>query len=56
MNKEFSPGFQRDIADLLEVCMENQTDSITITMNYGKNDLDIDMTFRVYQHEGEEEE
>lgn len=56
MNKEFSPEFQRDIADLLEVCMENQTDSITITMHYGKHDLDIDMTFRVYQHEGEEEE
>lgn len=56
MNKEFSPEFQHDIADLLEVCMENQTDSITITMNYGKHDLDIDMTFRIYQHEGEEEE
>ena len=55
-NKEFSPEFQRDIADLLEICMENETDNITITMNYGEHDLNIDMTFRVYRHKEVEHE
>jgi hypothetical protein len=53
--KEFSPEFQKDIADLLELCMNNHTDSLTITLNYGKNDLDIDMTFKVYPHSEVEE-
>ncbi len=52
MNKSFSPGFQQDIADLLDICMENGTDTITITMGYEKADLDIDMTFRVVPHKG----
>lgn len=54
MTKEFSPEFQHYIAELLELCMENQTDSVTITMNYGDKDLDIDMTFRVRPHEEDE--
>lgn len=54
MNKSFSPGFQQDIADLLDICMENGTDTITITMGYEKADLDIDMTFRVVPHKGAE--
>lgn len=53
--KEFSPEFQMDIADLLEMCMNNDTDSLTITLKYDEYDLDIDMTFRAYPHsEGEE--
>lgn len=46
-NKEFSPGFQHDVADLLEMCMDNQTDNITIDMEYPKGILEIDMTFKV---------
>lgn len=46
-SKEFSPGFQHDIADLLELCMDNKTDNITIDMEYPKGILEIDMTFKV---------
>lgn len=52
MIKSFSPGFQEDIADLLDICMENGTDTITMTMSYKEADLDIDMTFRVVSHKG----
>ena len=55
-DKEFSPEFKRDIAELLEKCMENETDSLSITMNCGEFDLDIDMTFRVYRHKEVEHE
>ena len=51
MTKKFSPEFQHDIADLLECCQENETDSLTITMHYGELDLDIDITFSVHPHE-----
>ena len=47
MEKAFSPGFQHDIADLLDICMENQTDNITIDMEYPSGFLEIDLTFRV---------
>ena len=46
-NKEFSPEFQHDIADLLELCIDNKTDNITIDMEYPKGILEIDMTFRI---------
>ena len=28
MEKEFSEGFMQDLADLLQYCMENKTDSV----------------------------
>lgn len=46
-NKEFSPGFQKDVVDLLELCMDNKTDNIIIDMKYPKGILEIDMTFKV---------
>jgi len=48
--KEFSPEFQDDIADLLEMCVNNHTDCLTITFKNGDYDLDIDMSFRAYPH------
>lgn len=51
MKKTFSPGFQNDIADLLEICMENQTDSITIDMEYPKGTLEVEMNFKVIPKE-----
>ena len=46
-NKEFSPEFQHDIADLLELCIDNKTDNLTIDMAYPNGILEIDMTFRI---------
>lgn len=51
MEKAFSPEFQHDIADLLELCIENQTDSITIDLEYPRGILEVDMTFRVKANE-----
>lgn len=47
MGKEFSEEFKHDIADLLDICKENKTDNITISMDYGCITLEVDMTFRV---------
>ena len=51
MQKDFSPGFQHDIADLLELCSENETDSLTIDMEYPTGVLEVDLTFRVIPKE-----
>lgn len=53
MEKTFSPDFKHDILDLLEKCIEAKTDSMTITFEYNKAILDIDLTFRVYSKEEE---
>lgn len=46
MEKAFSPGFQNDIAELLDICLENHTDNITIDMQYPSGILEIELTFR----------
>ena len=51
MEKAFSPGFQHDIADLLELCLENETDSLTIDLEYPKGTIEVDLTFRVIPKE-----
>ena len=51
MEKAFSPGFQHDIADLLELCSENETDSLTIDLEYPTGVLEVDLTFRVIPKE-----
>ena len=45
--KDFSEGFMHDIADLLKVCMENQTDNVGLTFEINGNVLDLDITFSV---------
>lgn len=50
--KEFSPQFQHDIADLLKMCSEHKTDSLTVTMDYEPFELDIEMTFSIRPKEG----
>lgn len=54
-SKEFTPGFQHDIADLLEMCMEHQTDSITIDMEYPKGILKVEMNFKVIPKRSQED-
>ena len=51
MEKAFSPGFQHDIAELLDICLENHTDNITIDMQYPSGILEIELTFKVIQKE-----
>ena len=45
--KEFTQGFVNDIADLLKLCIENNTDSVTLNQDFGKGKLTIDITFSV---------
>jgi hypothetical protein len=47
-HKEFSPGFQHDIADLLELCVDNKTDNITIDLDYPTATLEVELTFRIH--------
>ena len=55
MEKAFSPGFQNDIAVLLDLCMENKTDNLTIDLEYPTGVLEVDLTFRVIPKEPENE-
>jgi hypothetical protein len=45
--KDFSDGFVKDLADLLEFCMKNKTDSTELTFDYGGNRLKVDITFSI---------
>lgn len=47
MDKEFSEGFIHDIADLLELCSENKTDSTELYFNINGNTLKMDITFEI---------
>lgn len=47
MDKEFSEGFMNDVADLLELCMKNNTDNIELNFNINGRELNMDITFSV---------
>ena len=47
MNKEFSDGFMQDIAELLELCMNNGTDGVELTFYIKGKELTLDLTFSV---------
>lgn len=47
MNKKFSDGFMLDMADLLEICMDNRTDSIDLDFDINGQRLNIEITFSV---------
>lgn len=49
VEKEFSEGFMQDLANLLQYCMENKTDSVKLGFNYDKTYLQVDITFLVRQ-------
>lgn len=46
-NKEFSNGFMQDLADLLELCMKNNTDSMELDFDYSGKHLKVDISFLV---------
>lgn len=47
INKEFSDGFIKDLADIIDSCIENQTDSATIKFEFGGRILNVEMKFSV---------
>lgn len=47
MNKDFSKGFMHDIADLLDCCMENETDHLELDFDFNGKVLKVDITFSV---------
>ena len=50
MDKDFSEGFTHDIADLLELCKENNTDNVELSFNFGDKVLNVNITFSVAQN------
>ena len=47
MNKEFSEGFMQDIAELLELCADNEIDGVELDFNINGKTLTLDLTFSV---------
>lgn len=47
MDKKFSEGFLRDLGDVLELCMNGNTDSITLQFEVNGKQLHVDMTFYI---------
>lgn len=54
MDKEFSEGFLYDVADLLEACMENETDNIDLIFDCNGTKLKMDITFSILDKQNEE--
>ena len=52
MDKEFSNEFMQELANLLEYCAENKTDSLELHFNINGTELKVDMTFSVVKEEG----
>lgn len=47
MNKKFSEGFMHDMADLLEVCMKEKTDTVGLDFDINGNQLNVEITFSI---------
>lgn len=47
--KEFSEGFLHDIADLMDMCYDNDTDSVELYFTVKNKKLKLDITFSVDQ-------
>ena len=45
-NKEFSEGFRKDIADLIEICAENESDHCTVYIPYEGTEIEAIIMFR----------
>lgn len=45
--KEFSEGFLHDIADLLEMCVENGTDNLEVQIPINGQQLNIEICFSI---------
>ena len=47
INKEFSNGFIKDLADIIDSCIENHTDGGTIKLEFNNKILNVEMKFSV---------
>lgn len=47
MDKDFSEGFMLDIADLLEYCKENNTDTVNLKFALKDCELNVNITFSI---------
>lgn len=47
MDKKFSEGFIRDLGNILQLCVDGNTDSITLKFEVNGKQLHVDMTFYV---------
>lgn len=47
MNKNFSEGFIHDMADLMQLCVDNNTDNLAIELDINGKTLKIEMSFKV---------
>lgn len=54
MDKTFSEGFMHDIADLLELCEKNKTDTTNLIFNFNGTTLNIDITFSILDNHNNE--
>lgn len=47
MDKEFSEGFMRDLADLLDICEKDKTDNVELTFDTERAILTVDFSFKI---------
>lgn len=47
METSFSEGFLHDIADLLELCMKNDTDNLEIRLPINGKTLKVEIAFSI---------
>jgi len=47
MEKEFSEGFMHDIADILELCMKNNTDNVDLVFDINDVKFGVNITFSI---------
>lgn len=47
MEKEFSEGFLHDLADLMDYCKDNKTDSIDLHFVFGDKRLKMNIVFSI---------
>lgn len=45
MEKEFSQEFQNELLDLFKMCLDHNTDGLTLTFEYPHAKLIVDMKF-----------
>lgn len=47
--KEFSQGFLHDIADLMDMCVEGETDNLEVIIPVNEKKLKIEICFSVVE-------
>ena len=47
MDKNFSEGFIHDIADLMLICVDKDTDNLAIELDINGKTLEIEISFKI---------